>query len=98
YNPSTGKFTLAGTLNTARAFHTATLLTSGMVLITGGDSSSGYLASAELYEPATLTPANLVSISLSPSSPTVPLDTAQRLIATGTFSDSSTEQLASVTW
>ena len=32
------------------------------------------------------------------ASPTVPLGTAQRFTATGTFSDSSTQQLASVTW
>jgi hypothetical protein len=98
YNPATGTFAPTGSLNTARYLHTATLLNNGMVLIAGGYGSSGYLTSAELYEPGTLTPPNLVSIALSPTSPTVPLDTAQQLMATGTFSDSSTEQLASVTW
>jgi hypothetical protein len=97
-NPATGPFAPTGSLNTARYLHTASLLNNGMSLIAGGDNSSGYLASAELYEPATLTPPNLVSIALGPASPTVPLDTAQQLIATGTFSDGSTEQLASVTW
>ncbi len=105
YDPATGTFTLTGSLNTACEFHTATLLNNGLVLMAGGDgpvscplSGIGVLSSAELYEPATLTPPNLVSISLRPSSPTVPLDTAQRFTATGTFSDSSTQQLASVTW
>src|ERR1019366_4766993 len=97
-NPATGTFAPTGSLNTARYLHTASLLSNGMDLVAGGYNSSGYLASAELYEPATLTPPNLVSISLSPASPTVPLDTAQQFIATGTFSDGSTEQLASVTW
>src|SRR5208282_3504255 len=50
------------------------------------------------YGPGTLTPPNLVSISLSPTNPTVPLDTALRFTATGTFSGGSTEQLVSVTW
>jgi len=97
-NPATGTFAPTGSLNIARYLHTASLLNNGMGLVAGGYNSSGYLASAELYEPATLTPPNLVSIALSPASPTVPLDTAQQFIATGTFSDGSTEQLASVTW
>jgi hypothetical protein len=98
YDPNANAFTLTGNLNAARENHTATLLTNGTVLIAGGGGSSGILASAELYEPASMTPPNLVSISISPSNPTVPLDTAQPMIATGTFSDNSTEQLVSVTW
>ncbi len=97
-DPATETFAPTGSLNIGRYLHTASLLNGGMDLVAGGYNSSGYLASAELYETATLTPPNLVSISVSPSNPTVPLDTAQQLIATGTFSDGSTEQLASVTW
>ena len=98
YNPDTGTFAATGNLTTPRTGHTATLLSNGLVLVAGGGNSSGYVASAELYEPATLTPPNLVSISLAPSGPTVPLDSALRFIATGTFSGGSTEQLAEVTW
>ncbi|MGA3328912.1 MAG: Ig-like domain-containing protein, partial [Terriglobia bacterium] len=97
YNPSSGTFTLTGSMNKARYADTATLLNNGMVLIAGGSNGSP-LASAELYETAALTPPNLLSISLSPSSPTVPVHATQRLIATGTFSGGSTEQLAQVTW
>jgi uncharacterized protein YjbI with pentapeptide repeats len=43
-----------GSLNTARKFYTATLLNNGMVLIAGG-YNNGYLASAELYDPAAKT-------------------------------------------
>ena len=46
--------TATGSLATARSgFHTATLLPNGKVLVAGGAVSSGtYLASAELYDPA----------------------------------------------
>ena len=43
-----------GNLGTARAFHTATLLPTGKVLVAGGVGSSfTVLSSAELYDPAT---------------------------------------------
>src|SRR6266404_5636556 len=45
-------FDNTGSLNTARYVHTATLLSNGKVLVAGGDSISGYLTSAELYDPA----------------------------------------------
>jgi hypothetical protein len=45
---STGTFTPTGNMNVPRFGHTATLLTNGKVLITGGGSTS-----AELYDPAT---------------------------------------------
>ena len=42
-----------GSLNTGRDEHTATLLSNGRVLVAGGYGARGYLASAELYDPAT---------------------------------------------
>ena len=43
----------AGRLNTARDYHTATLLQNGMVLVAGGFDNTGFAsASAELYDPA----------------------------------------------
>jgi hypothetical protein len=59
YNPATGTFTATGSMTTVRYRHTATLLNNGQVLITGGENSnngsiaSNFLASAELYDPAT---------------------------------------------
>jgi Fe-S cluster assembly iron-binding protein IscA len=103
YDPTAGTFTSSGVLTPGRGLSTATLLSNGMVLIAGGhgagnDNGLLTLPFAYLYEPATLTPAGLVSIAVSPLSPTISVGTSQRLIATGTFSDNSTEQLASVTW
>ncbi len=98
YNPAAGTFTPTGNLNYGRQQPTATLLNNGMVLIAGGADGLGALASAELYDPATLTPPGLVSIALTPDNPTIPLDTPLRFIAYGTFTGGITEQLASVTW
>jgi hypothetical protein len=56
YDPATGKFTPTGKMNVARAFHTATLLPNGKVLIAGGsypytDGADGM--TAELFDPST---------------------------------------------
>ena len=40
-------------MNYGRAEHTASVLTNGKVLVAGGDNGSGYLNSAELYDPST---------------------------------------------
>ncbi|HYS54652.1 MAG TPA: SdrD B-like domain-containing protein, partial [Thermoanaerobaculia bacterium] len=54
YDPSTGVFTLLpNALLVPRANHTATLLSSGQVLVAGGRNADGVLASAELFDPAT---------------------------------------------
>jgi hypothetical protein len=55
YDLVTGTFSLTGKLNDARYGHTATLLPSGKVLITGGWNTQrlNSLTSAELYDPAT---------------------------------------------
>ena len=55
YDPVSGTWSPTGSLNTARAGHTATLLQNGLVLVAGGYAADGYLYlnSAELYDPAT---------------------------------------------
>ncbi len=54
YDPQLGTFTATGSMSAPREGHTATLLASGMVLITGGqDTDSTALATAELFDPST---------------------------------------------
>ena len=52
YDPATGLWTVTGSLSLAREYHTATLLTNGVVLVAGGEAG-GATSSAELYDPAT---------------------------------------------
>jgi hypothetical protein len=58
FDPATGQFELAGNMTVKRAWHTATLLNDGRVLITGGFDNKvpvfgTYLRLAEIYDPAT---------------------------------------------
>jgi hypothetical protein len=59
YDPVKRTFSTVGDLNTPRGWHTATLLSAGAVLITGGSFSFPpvFLASAEIYHPAVSKPA-----------------------------------------
>ena len=65
YDSSTGTFTAAGNMTARRAYHTATVLNDGRVLITGGVSPLGMRSfnvdwiqsSAEIYTPPVLVPA-----------------------------------------
>jgi len=51
YDPAMGNWTFTGSLNTARAAHTGTLLADGEVLVAGGTDGPSYLRTAELYDP-----------------------------------------------
>jgi Galactose oxidase, central domain/Kelch motif len=54
YDPKTGTFAATGPLSTPRESHTATLLSDGRVLITGGEDRVDHaVASAEIYDPRT---------------------------------------------
>jgi N-acetylneuraminic acid mutarotase len=51
YNPSTGVWSITGSLNDARVGHTATLLNSGHVLAASGSDANNDLISCEIYTP-----------------------------------------------
>jgi hypothetical protein len=52
YDPGTGKFTLSGSMQSARMSGSATLLTSGKVLVAGGLDGREQLTSMEIYDPS----------------------------------------------
>src|SRR5438094_6895183 len=55
YDPATGTWSLTGSLSRTRAYHTATLLSNGKVLVAGGvvNENVGTIQTAELYDPVT---------------------------------------------
>ncbi len=52
YDVATGTFAATGSMGVVRAYHTATVLPSGRILIAGGYNGSAYTNTAELYDPA----------------------------------------------
>jgi hypothetical protein len=94
YDPTTETFApTSSSVNSGSSECTATRLDNGMVLIT-----SCYTGTAELYEPSSCPPPDLESIAITPATSILSPGETQRFIATGKFSDGSTQQLASVTW
>jgi hypothetical protein len=98
YDPVAGAFTATSNMTTPREWHAATLLNDGEVLVTGGYNSSGTLPSAELYLASIIGPPGLVSIAVTPSSPTISPGSSQQFIATGTFTGGNTQELQSAFW
>jgi deoxycytidylate deaminase len=63
YDPARNTFTAAaGPLFTWRALHTATRLSNGKVLITGGFDGLQYLSTAEIFDPLTGTSAETMTV------------------------------------
>jgi hypothetical protein len=91
YDLTVGAFAPTGTMSVPRQYHTATLLTSGKVLIAGGLSDGGDLASAELYDPEAGAFGATGSMSVAGAWHTATLLTSGKvLIAGGGFADYET--------
>jgi hypothetical protein len=94
YNPSTGRFTVTGSLNTPRMLHTAHLLSSGQVLIVAGNHF-GSIASAELYDPSSGTFSNTASLNTPRQGHASALLTNGQVLAIGGYESQNRTWLAS---
>jgi hypothetical protein len=98
FDPVAGVFNLGQAVATPLAGQTSTLVANGNALFVGGINAGITLGSDEWYQPTSLTPPNLVSITLTPASTFLIPGQTQQLVANGTFSDGSTQTLQSVIW
>jgi N-acetylneuraminic acid mutarotase len=98
FDPVAGTFSVAQSVSTPLAGHTATLDGNGNVLLIGGVNAGVTLATDQWYQPTSLTPVGLVSIAISPANSSVALGQSNQFVATGTFNDGSTQTLESVIW
>ena len=78
-------------MNTARYDHTATLVTNGLVLVAGGNSTNMPTASVELYDPTTATGswANTMPLNVARESHTATLLTNGQVLVVGGLGVSS---------
>lgn len=104
YDPRSGEFTPTGSLGVGRAFHRATLLADGRVLLSGGlgppplPGAEDLLTHAEVYDPATgqFSPAGVLQVSRAVHS-AVLLTDGRVLVVGGIRPNAQTAQAVSVT-
>jgi len=98
YDPVANTWSPAGTLATARDGHTATLLPNGFVLVAGGIyncstcGESSYLASAELYNPATNSWSTVATMTTAREGHTATLLSGGTVLVTGGTTQNVTSQ------
>ena len=91
YNPTTRTWSATGPMTVARVYHSMTLLTNGLVLVTGGNRGSASSFSAELYDPGTGTWAATVPMTGSHWGPTATLLANSQVLVAGGNASSNAE-------
>ena len=98
FDPVAGTFTSGQSVANPIAGHTGNLTPNGSVVLVGGINAGVTQSNDAWYQPTNPTPSGLVSIAITPASTVLVAGQTQQFIATGTFSDASTQTLQSVIW
>ncbi len=100
YDPTSGTFTVAGSMSTGRYAHTATLLGDGTVLVTGGITLAdgglfAWTATAELYDPqnGSFAPAGSMHAARAVHAATLLMGDTKVLITGGRFLSPATAEI-----
>lgn len=98
WNPTDGRWTIAGPTGTIRQLATATKLPNGLVLVAGGfDMSGSPMASTEYFDPATLKWSMGSSLTIDRGGHTATLAASGRLFLAGGDSSSSSSGITNTT-
>jgi Galactose oxidase, central domain len=89
-------FTPTASMGTARAWHTATLLNNGKVLVTGGAGATADLATAELFDPTAGSFSPTGSMESTRSSHTATLLSDGKVLITGGYGGGATFATAEI--